>query len=116
MGLCSKPLPVLVDAFLRTEAFEGVAMPHHAELAVAVSAKVVHAFSRQLSRIAAAIRDNATQHALLQCTISISTEYFEILPKYLIKLAYYAPARRRTLFWRYARAWMGLARPLIRPP
>jgi hypothetical protein len=51
MGLRAKPVPMLVDAFLRTEALERVAMPHHAELAVAVSAKVVHAFSRELSRL-----------------------------------------------------------------
>jgi hypothetical protein len=51
MGLRSKPVPVLVHAFFRTETFEGMAMPHHAKLAVAVSAKVVHAFSRELSRL-----------------------------------------------------------------
>jgi hypothetical protein len=71
MGLRLKPLPMLVDAFLGTEAFERVAMPHHAELAVAVSAKVVQCLLPRAFAIAAAIRDNATQYVLLQCTISI---------------------------------------------
>jgi hypothetical protein len=71
MGLRLKPLPMLVDAFLGTEAFERVAMPHEAELAVTVGAKVVHAFSRELSRLRRRPGNNATQHVMLQCTISI---------------------------------------------
>jgi hypothetical protein len=69
MGLRSKTLPVLVDAFLRAEAFESVAMPHHAELAVAVSAKVVHAFSRQLSRLRR--RSHIMQRNMLCCNAQL---------------------------------------------
>jgi hypothetical protein len=69
MGLRSKPLPVLVDAFLRTEAFEGVAMPHHAELAVAVGAKVVHTFSRRPSRLRR--RSHIMQRNILCCNAQL---------------------------------------------
>jgi hypothetical protein len=69
MGLRLKPLPMLVDAFLGTEAFERVAMPHEAELAVTVGAKVVHAFSRELSRLRR--RSGRMQRNMLCCNAQL---------------------------------------------
>jgi hypothetical protein len=69
MGLRLKPLPMLVDAFLGTEAFERVAMPHHAELAVAVSAKVVQCLLPRAFAIAA--RSGIMQRNMFCCNAQL---------------------------------------------
>jgi hypothetical protein len=83
VGFASKPGLVMVDAFLRAESLERPAVAHHPELAVAVSAMILHAFFlgwRLMQPDAVEDRDpevgfysvySAAQHHVLQCTISM---------------------------------------------
>src|SRR5262249_34775932 len=45
----SKPGPVVINACLRTEALERATIPHQTELAMAVSAIVLHSYPRMAS-------------------------------------------------------------------
>jgi len=73
--LGSKPGPVVINACLRTEALERAAIPHQTELAMAVSAVVLHSYPHMASvepnRLRIITPHVASQHQW-QCTISIT--------------------------------------------
>ena len=62
----SKPGPVVINACLRTEGLERSAIPHQTELAMAVSAVVLHNYPRMAS-----VEPNrlGSSHLMLHCSI-----------------------------------------------
>jgi hypothetical protein len=65
---------VMVNAFLRAKGLERSAVPHHPELAVAVSAMVLHGFSRMASQPSRLSRGQGSRGrifaSIVQCSIT----------------------------------------------
>jgi hypothetical protein len=72
----------VINALLRTEALERSTMPYQAELAMAVSAMIFHSFLPEWHLVEPTdwgiTPYSASQHRLLQCTISITLFNWEI--------------------------------------
>src|SRR5262249_26100695 len=78
--LIAQPSPVVIDAFLGAKALERAAVPHQAELAVAVRAVVLHCLLAESCRYRPLrTKTRPCNRGLLQCTISITVEDCELV-------------------------------------